>query len=140
MPRAFFDHTGDVGVALRAPTLAALFREAALALTETITEAAAVQPSTELSLSVQAPSLDDLLVEWLSELLYRFEVQNLLTAEAVPTVSETDHGWTVSGRVTFDAFQPDRHPIKVLVKGITYHRLHVRRTAAEWVTDVVFDI
>jgi RNA-splicing ligase RtcB len=39
----FFDHTGDVAVSLEAPTAAGLFREAARALTEILTDFAQVR-------------------------------------------------------------------------------------------------
>ena len=140
MTRSFFDHTGDVGVTLSAPTLDALFREAAAALTDTITDAAAVRPSSEDEISLDAPTLDDLMVEWLNELLYRFEVRNLLPADATVTVAETDDGCSLTGRILSEAFDPLRHSIKVLIKGVTYHQLEIRRTDAGWETSVIFDI
>jgi SHS2 domain-containing protein len=141
MPRIFFDHTGDVGVKLSAPTLHALFREAAAAFTETITDIAAVRASSSDDVSLGAPTLDDLLVEWLNELLYRFEVRNLLPADATVSVTETDNGCSLTGRILSESFDPLRHPVKVLIKGVTYHLMNVRRSeSGGWETSVVFDI
>jgi SHS2 domain-containing protein len=140
MPHTFFDHTGDVGVRLRAPALPGLFQEAALAFTETLTDAGDTSRASYDDVRLDAPTLDDLLVEWLTELLYRFEVRNLLPVGADLSVTEAPGGWQLRGTVASDTFDPDRHPIKVAVKGITYHQLDVRRAGEGWETSVVFDI
>ena|SRR5687768_17172116 len=140
MPRDFFDHTGDIGVRLTAPSLPELFREAALAFTDTLLRGALVTPDTSRDVHLAAPSLDDLMVEWLGEVLYWFEVQNVLTADATLSVTGSGDGWELRGALHGEPFDPARHPIQVLVKGITYHRLDVRETSGTWQTDVVFDI
>jgi SHS2 domain-containing protein len=140
VPRAFFDHTGDVGVSLHAATVSELFREGALALTETITELAQVRAESPHRIEIAAAGLDDLLVDWLGELLYRFEVQNLLVARADVEVQQTPAGWSLGATAWGEPFDQARHHIKVLVKGITYHRLRVSEEADRWHTDVVFDI
>ena len=140
MPRDFFDHTGDIGVRLTAPSLPDLFREAALAFTDTLLRGAAVTADTSRDVHLAAPSLDDLMVEWLGEVLYWFEVRNVLTADAMLTITQIGEDWELRGAMHGEPFDPERHPIQVLVKGITYHRLDVRETSGTWQTDVVFDI
>ncbi|MEN3338786.1 MAG: protein archease [Acidobacteriota bacterium] len=140
MGHVFFDHTGDVAVSLEAETAAGLFREAARALTEILTDFAQVRAAVPHPVQLTAASLDELMIEWLSELLYRFEVQKVLVAEAEVELAESAEGWTLEAVVHGDSFDPLRHHIKVLVKGITYHRLNIVRDARAWKTDVVFDI
>jgi SHS2 domain-containing protein len=138
--RKFFDHTGDVAVSLDAATLPGLFREAACAFTETLTDPGQVRAASPHRVRLSAPTLDDLMVDWLSELLYRFEVQNLLVADAEVELDETSDGWTLMAVIRGEPFDPARHHITVLVKGITYHRLKVIEDGKRWKTDVVFDI
>lgn len=135
-----FDHTGDVAVSIDAPDLPGLFRDAALAFTATMVGLDEVRPAVEEPVDVSAESLDDLMVEWLGELLYRFEVRDLLVCAADIGVEGTDTAWRAAGVVRGEPFDPARHRIQVLVKGITYHRLHVVRDGSGWRTDVVFDI
>ena len=138
MPFAFFDHTGDVGVRLTGRTLDDLFRAAAEAFTTTLTDPGSVERRQTVTLTLEAPALDLLLVDWLNEILYRFEVGQFLVGDAEVQVNGTAarlHG-TLSGEV-FDA---SRHRIKVLVKAITYHALEVREGAGGWHATVVFDI
>ena len=139
-PREYFDHTGDVGVRITAPNLAELFRQATMAFAEILTDPRTVNAATSEAVAIEAATLEDLLVEWLNELLYRFEVRNLLPADAELTVSETDAGWMLNARVQSESFVPNQHPIKVLIKGVTYHQLEVVRNIHGWETAVVFDI
>jgi SHS2 domain-containing protein len=140
VPHRFFDHTGDVGVRLSAATVPDLFREAALAFTATLIEPERTRTYMRDRVHLNAATLDDLLVEWLTELLYRFEVRNLLPADADLQVNETNDGWELRGQIMSDVFDPDRHPVKVAIKGVTYHQLEVRRTNDGWETSLVFDI
>jgi SHS2 domain-containing protein len=79
---ALFGHSGDIGVRLAGRTLDDLFREAAAAFTEAITDPARIEPRRSVSLTLESPAPDLLLVDWLSEILYRFEVEQFLVADA----------------------------------------------------------
>ena len=135
--REYFDHTGDVGVRLTAPSLPELFRQALLAFTEILTDSSTLNATAVEDVTIQADALDDLLVEWLNELLYRFEVRNLLPVDVEVQVSESDKVCTLTARIQSEPFTAARHPIKVLIKGVTYHQLEVHRTAHGCETSVV---
>jgi SHS2 domain-containing protein len=142
----FVDHTADCGVEVAAPSLAALFAEAAAAFTDTVTVRETVAPAEERRFELAAERLDDLLVAWLEELLYAFEVDGLLFREAEVEVGEGANAEAAAGHhlraiARGEAYDPDRHPVKVLVKGVTYHALVVRRQPdGGWLARVIFDI
>src|ERR1051326_3065666 len=140
MGYAFIDHTADVAADLWGPTLPQLFHSAAQALTDTLTSLDRVHPALTQSVTLEAAGLDDLLVDWLNELLYRFEVQNMLFVEANVTVDERDTRWFLDGTIAGEPFDSARHRSRVLVKGATYHGLHVARDADGWRARIVFDI
>ncbi len=149
----FLDHTADVGVEIAAPGPRRLFAEALAAFTDTVTVLDRVEPREErrLRVAVRAgrTALEDLMVEWLGELLYLFETENLLFREAevdLPGFGR-HHPDGATGEAVLTAtargerYEPDRHPIKVLVKGVTYHQLEVREVPGEgWRARVIFDI
>jgi SHS2 domain-containing protein len=137
---AFFDHTGDVGVTLTGRTLDELFGSAAQAFTETITSIGAIEPRRPEELDVAAPELDLLMVDFLSELLYRFDTRGWLTRDAEVEVRERDGGWQLQGTLLGERHDPHRHPVKVLIKAVTYHGLQIARAEDDWHADVVFDI
>ena len=140
MAYEFFDHTGDVGVSLTGRTLDELFASAALAFTDTITPLQGVEPRRPEELDVAAPELDLLMVDFLSELLYRFDTRGVLMREAQVEVRERDGGWALQGTLIGERHDPQRHPLRVLIKAVTYHGLEIRLQDHEWRSRVVFDV
>lgn len=142
MTYRFLDHTADVAVELAAPTLGELFAEALAAFTDTVTELDRVAAGAERRFAVEAGDVESLLVDWLGELLYAFEVDRLLFRQAEVEVAEVEGGrLRLGARVRGEAYDPDRHPIKVLVKAVTYHGLEVREVdGGGWLGRVIFDI
>jgi SHS2 domain-containing protein len=136
----FIDHTADVAADLDGNTPGELFSSAAQALTDTITALERVQPSVPQSITLEAPTLEDLLVDWLNELLYLFEVQNVLVSESDVTLGQRDGRWALSATARGEPFDPSRHPSRVLVKSATYHGLHVTHEDGTWRATIVFDI
>ena len=128
----FLDHTADVGAEIEAPGPRRLFAEALAAFTDTVTVLDRVEPREARRLRVAVPAgraaLEDLMVEWLGELLYLFETEGLLFREAEVDLPGFDRqspdGATGEAVLTATArgerYEPDRHPIRVLVKGVTY--------------------
>jgi SHS2 domain-containing protein len=140
MAYRFFDHTGDIGVSLTGRTDDELFSSAAAAFTDSITVLTAIEPRRPEELDVAAPELDLLLVDFLSELLYRFDTRGWLTREAQVEVREQDGGWELQGTLTGEKHDPNRHPTRVLIKAVTYHQLRVEQREGTWTANIVFDI
>ena len=136
----FVDHTADVAARLRGATLDDLFGAAAGALTAAITEPEAVGPRQSRAVTLEAADLELLLVDWVGELLYLFETEQFLVAAARPRVAEHDRRWRVDAEISGETRDPARHPIKVLVKAVTFHGLRIERRADGYETLLVFDI
>jgi protein archease len=136
----FVDHTADVAADLTGRTIGELFQAAAQALTDTITEISRVQTLVTQSVTLESGSLEDLLVDWLNELLYRFEVQDMIFSDATVTIEEREQRWHLAGSVTGELFDAARHPTRVLVKSATYHALAISHDSGLWRTRVIFDI
>jgi hypothetical protein len=77
MPHRFLDHTADVAADLDGRSAGELFASAMQALTDTMTPLETVRPLVTQSVTLEAPTLEDLLVDWLNELLYPFEVHDM---------------------------------------------------------------
>jgi len=140
MSYRFLDHTGDVAVRVRAASLGALFAEAASALTATLVEGGDVRPVARCDVSLEAGSPDLLLVDWLSELVYRFDVERFLVARADARVTRTGGAWRLESAVFGEPLDETRHHVRVPVKGVTYHQLAIAEVDGAFETTVVFDI
>jgi SHS2 domain-containing protein len=104
-----------------------------------MTTASAVEARISEEISLVSSDLDLLLVDWLSELLFRFDARGLLVARAVVELFRTDV-CRLGARVEGEPLDPTRHPIKVLLKAVTYHALDVRQCGDRWCAQVIFDI
>ena len=140
MGYTFIDHTADVAADLTGASLEDLFRAAAHALTDTMTELSAVQSTVTQSVTLESGTIEDLVVDWLNELLYLFEVRNMLVSDTTVVLREADGRWQLDATAAGEPFDPARHPSRVLVKSATYHGLHITDEAGTWRTRIVFDI
>lgn len=142
MPYRFLDHTADVAVELRAPSRAQLFADALVAFTDTTTDPETVAPEETVRIEVEADDAESLLVEWLGELVYRFEVDGMLFREAEVAIEDAEGGTLrLTAEARGERYAPDRHPSRVHVKAITWHGLEVREEPdGTWYGQVIFDI
>jgi SHS2 domain-containing protein len=136
----FFDHTGDIGVDIEAADPGSLFADAALALSETLTDRNTLDAYDSAEVSLSAEAIDLLLVDWLSELVYRFDTEGWLARDVEVHVSETLDGWTLRARLNGGRLDPERQEVRVLVKAVTYHELQVVQTGTGWQARVILDI
>ncbi len=88
---------------------------------------------------LEGPELDLLLVDWLSELLFRFETTGFIVSRATVELVSADV-YRLGARIEGEPLDPARHPMKVLLKAVTYHALEVREERDRWVAQVIFDI
>jgi SHS2 domain-containing protein len=138
VPYEFYDQAGDIGVAIRSDTLPDLFAYASSAFTDSITALRGIEPKRPEEVDVDAPELDLLLVDFLSELLYRFDTRGWLTRHAEVELHEKDGGWNLLGTLRGERLDPSRHPVRATIRSVTYQGLRVHQTDGVWIAQVVF--
>ncbi len=133
-------HTADVGIEVRAPTLDELFVAAAQGFTKVlITNPSAVRPRTSIDIELEGTDLADLLVRWLAELLYLFEVERMLFSRYQLRVDQT--GIRMQAQAKGEPYDPHRHHAGLEIKAVTYHEARVELTAdGTWHARVIFDV
>src|SRR3989304_1028958 len=72
------DHTADIGIIVHGENLKALFENAGEAFFHLITDLRKVRRRIDRRINIGGENLDRLMVDWLSELLYLHDVENLL--------------------------------------------------------------
>lgn len=139
MPYRFLDHTGDVGFEIEAASLAELLAEAVAAFASTLTdrERLGKGEARELELSAAAPDL--LLHALLEELLFLFERDGFLAREGEMEIRD-GAPMHLRARLHGERWDPQRTALKLLVKGVTYHRLAVEEGEGLVRGRVVLDI
>ena len=132
-----FEHTADLGIRVKADSFGSLLVEAARALTSVLVDnPESIEPVREVELMVKGSEPEELLVDWLAELLYRFSAEKMIFSRFTVSV----HGDHVSARLQGEPVDEARHQIDTEVKAITYHGLKVERHADRWTAEVIVDL
>jgi SHS2 domain-containing protein len=136
-PFEIIEHTADIGFRAWGVTPAELFENAAQAMMSIAAETEAIQPLRETVVSVAGADYPDLLVNWLSEILYlfdsgRFAPKSFRIAEITPEKLRA----VVRGEPRDEA----RHPWKLIIKAVTYHEIEAGERNGRWECKVYVDI
>jgi SHS2 domain-containing protein len=129
------EHTADVGLRVWAPTLRELFSEAAVGLVDVM--GTAEGPELRREVRLEAPDLDALFVDWLSEILFLFEARGLVPRSADVRIEQGP--WRLEailsgvGTSLFRQHGP-------AVKAITYHGLEMKETSDGYEARVYLDV
>jgi SHS2 domain-containing protein len=131
------EHTADIGIAAYGTDLKQVFANAALGLFSLITELDTVSEKNIYHIQVKAPDRDALLVNWLNELIYRFEAKEMLFHRfTISTLTDTELKATGYG----EKIDLAKHELKIQVKAATYHMLKIEQNKDEWRAQVIFDV
>ena len=129
------EHTADVGVKAYGKTIAEAFEHAAEGMFDIITDESTIQPIGEYTIILEAPDVEQLLVDWLSQLLFLNGAHSLVFGKFEVTLT----GTSLSARVFGEKFDTKKHRMGVEVKAVTYHMLQVHLEDPLFV-QVLFDI
>jgi SHS2 domain-containing protein len=137
--RAFeiFDHTADVGIRAFGQTQQEVFENAAVGMFSLITDVEKVEAKKAVTISVEGEDREDLLVEWLNELLYRFEVEYLIFNHFKITDWDQEH--YLKALAYGEELDLGKHSLKIQIKAVTYHMLKIEHNKI-WQAQVIFDV
>ena len=116
------DHTADTGIIAYGIDLKQAFENAALGMFSLITDLASIENDQVRRIDINAPDRDDLLVSWLNELIYLFDVENLIFSKFdIIHLNES----TLSAIAHGEKVDLSRHEIRTGIKAATYHMLKI---------------
>lgn len=133
------EHTADIGISVRASTREDLYTKASLALFALIAERKSNAPTPlraqEFSVTLSAANREELLVNWLNELLSLSAVKGVVFVSfAFDELTDT------SLRAIGQAEDITHYRINTEVKAATYHELCVEQDHQQWKARVIFDV
>ena len=132
------EHTADIGLHVFGKTPKDLFENAAAGMFSILTDTRKVSEKTQMLLSVDGHDREDLMVRWLSELLFLCDTRLLLFRTFEITVLEDRH---LQATVTGETLDLSKHTMKMDIKAVTYHGLEVRQNSKGiWEVKILFDI
>jgi SHS2 domain-containing protein len=143
MPYEFVDELTVADIAFRAwgQDLTETFVSAADAVMNAMVEdLGAIQPHDTRQLSIEHDALDMLLFNFLQELVYYKDAEQLLLRVQQLRVVEDVQPYTVQATLVGEPIAPERHHMRVDVKAVTLHRFSLTQTQHGWEATVILDI
>ena len=137
----FLEHTADVYIRAYGKLMEEAYENAALAMFEVMTDSDKITQVQEETLEVEAEDQYALLYNWLEALLVKFETENMLFSKfQITNWVETDETFKFKAKIWGEKFDPQKHPQRVGVKAVTYHRMVIIRERDQVVLEFILDI
>ena len=143
MPYTFLDDVTLADIAFRAwgDDLQETFVSAAEAVMNAMVEELdTIQPHQERTLHVQHEALDLLLFNFLQELIYYKDAEQLLLRVRQLDIAELPEPSTLHATAVGEPIDPERHRMCVDVKAVTLHRFSLTKVDSGWEAFVILDI
>lgn len=140
----YMDHTADLEFVSYGKSLNECFENSAYALFSAILDIRkdelAKLPGTEVKeIELTAPDLEILLHDWLSELLFLFDVEYIIFTRFGVEISGNGE-YKLKAHANYRPIDQDVPGIATEVKAITYHNMEIKQEGELWTARVVCDI
>src|SRR5207249_9934347 len=131
------NRSSDLLIRVFGQTQAELFANSGFALFDLMTDVEKVQIGDRLPLEVEGVDRDDLMVNWMRELLYLYQGSGYLLKEfQIREVKDT----IVKAEVCGEKIDPDRHEIKQEISAVAYHQSRMAKTGNQWTAQLIFEV
>ena len=155
------EHAADKAATAYGKTLNQVFEAAAYAMFDIMMDLATVRPREARAVALEKQYGEDLLRDWLDELLFLFDTEKLVFSEFAVEVecppapektcrrvemlqeSEGEEPWRLRGAARGQRYTAGVEQRGAVVKAVTYHRFALRPPEApdgDWVAEMVFDV
>jgi SHS2 domain-containing protein len=134
-------HIADAKFRAYGSTLEEAYENAAVAMFNVMIDTSNIGTSESRDIEIGSHDIKGLLVEWLCELLYLFEVDEIIFSEfKIISIEKTSDGFSLKGKASGEPIDLSRHNFDTQVKAVTFHDLEVKSdNAGRFCVQVVVD-
>jgi len=139
-PYEIIEHTADVGLRVNGLTLKELFTNAARGMFEIIKgEGQKIEGKDKRRIEIkkEVEGFEELLVGWLSELLYIFNKDQILFTDF--KILELNNSG-ISGQASGEKIDLSQTALQTEIKACTFHGLKIEETKDRFTCDIIFDV
>ncbi len=135
-----FDHTADIGVTAHGFNVKDVFEQAARGMFAVIfhEKPPAVETKGEYEIKLQAKDLEQLMVDWLDELLYIYSTEHIVFSKYEIDIDIKN--FTLDAHIFGEIVTNDLLLGTCEIKAVTYHMLEVKTINDHWGAKILFDI
>ena len=127
----------ELAVRVVGDSQADLFANSATALFDVMADIEKIEIKERIPLEVEGTDRDDLMVNWMRELLYLYQGSGYLLKEfKIHEVKDS----IVKAEVCGEKIDPDRHEIKQEIGAVAVHKSRMQKTGSQWIAQVIFEI
>jgi SHS2 domain-containing protein len=130
----------DIAFEAEGDSIEELFQACTQAILETLADPRTVAASWERRIIKMDASLDDLLVEWLSEIVYWKDAAGVVFREAPVKLTRESDAWKLEATLTGAAVDGTVQTLRNDVKGITRHLYCLGQEGPRWKARIVVDV
>ncbi|NIQ07783.1 MAG: archease [Candidatus Korarchaeota archaeon] len=140
MSFTFLEHTADVAFKAWGASMEEAFKNAALALTDVLTDHTRIKKRQDKKIEVEAEDKEELLVAWLDELVFIFDTTNLVFSDFEIAIQIRGEKFRLTANASGEKFDPAIHPSGTEVKGVSYHMLKIWKDQGKTYVRVILDV
>jgi len=127
----------ELAVRVTGNSQADLFANSAFALFDVMADVDKIEVKERINLEVEGTDRDDLMVNWMRELLYLYQGSGYLLRECnIGEVKDT----IVKAEVCGEKIDPDRHEVKQEIGAVAFHKSRMEKTGNQWTAQVIFEL
>lgn len=136
----YLEHTADAKFIAYGTTLEAAFENAALAMMNVMVDTDTVKNTQSETIELISPDLDALVFDWLSEVLFVFEVENMVFSDfVIDTLKQEGNEFHLVARLMGEPIDLSIHKFGTEVKAATYNGMSIQENECGWSIQATVD-
>lgn len=129
--------SSELSIRLSGDSLPQLLADAGLALFDLLVDPESVEARESVTLEVEGLDNDDLMVNWIRELLYEYQASGFVLKEF--DIHEAGE-FFVRAEARGEKFDPDRHEEREAIGAVDERSSHLGKMGSQWTAQVGFEL
>lgn len=131
------EHTADIGIKAYGKDMKELFSNAAYGMFNIIADLEGLKTTTSVTIKKEAPNYEELLINWLDDLIYNFYTKGIIFSEFNIKELDPKH---IEAETRGKHVGDNRSRLKSEVKAATFHDLKIEKSQDGYSVQIIFDV
>ncbi|WP_423792064.1 archease [Methanocaldococcus indicus] len=136
----YFETTADLGIYAEGESLEEAFKEGARGLYNVMVDIDKVDKKEKIEIEVEGEDLEELLYNFLNELLFYTDVYNIVFSDFDIKIEKLNGKYKLKCIAYGEEINKEKHNIKEEVKAVTYHLMEVKKDGNKYIVRFVIDL